>query len=696
MSGILQTLVYGAAAAVTDAYFKLVTLLLPGNGTNGAQNNTFLDSSSNNFTITRNGNTTQGTFTPFSQTGWGNYFNGSSSLYAADNTAFQFGSGDFTIEAWVYASAPVASGTAGAIVAKYISGSSGFSDDAYAMYIYNNSGTMQVLVGLISGTTETNNFFNLPSNDTLLGGVWHHVAVTRSGNSVRVFWDGSQIGSTVTYSSTLNPGTGPLNIGARNANNSTSQYENFFTGYISNLRITKGGALYTSNFTPSTTPLTTTVSAGTVSLLTCQSNRFVDNSSNAFALTVNGSPSIQSFSPFAPTAAYSSSVVGGSGYFDGSGDYLSIANNAAFDFGSGDFTIEFWLNLNVSSDQNIIAKWWTGGNQWVIQYRAAGSDSRASQHIRVAWNSSSIADFDFTIPLFSWNHFAIVKSSGTLYVYLNGVRNATTASIGALTATTDIVSIGQFGNQSTGYVNGYMSGIRITKGGALYTTSTFTVPTAPPTTTVSAGTVSALLNYTNAGITDATAKNDLETVGNAQISTTQSKFGGSSMYFDGTGDYLSNYSDAGKLNSNFRTGDFTIEFWVYHTSLGSNEGYCDSAGSLTTTTAGQWYVYKNSSNKILFGQHQSAALITSTGSVSATTWTHIAVCRSGTTTRLFINGTQDGSTTTAPDFSAAGGIQIGVIATPYYLNGYIDDLRITKYARYTANFTAPTAAFPLQ
>ena len=55
----------GTASATTDEYFNLVSLLLPGNGTNGAQNNTFLDSSTNNFAITRNGNTTQGTFSPF-------------------------------------------------------------------------------------------------------------------------------------------------------------------------------------------------------------------------------------------------------------------------------------------------------------------------------------------------------------------------------------------------------------------------------------------------------------------------------------------------------------------------------------------------------------------------------------------------------------------------------------------------------
>ena len=110
MSGILQTLIASIGGAITDTYFNLVTLLLPGNGTNGAQNNTFLDSSTNNFTITRNGNTTQGTFSPFSQTGWSGYFatgqgltNASALLSTTANT--------FTGEAWIYLTASSISAT---------------------------------------------------------------------------------------------------------------------------------------------------------------------------------------------------------------------------------------------------------------------------------------------------------------------------------------------------------------------------------------------------------------------------------------------------------------------------------------------------------------------------------------------------------------------------------------------------------
>jgi len=104
MSGIQQLLLGGSVQQAVDPYFYSVTSLLHGDGTNGGQNNTFLDSSTNNFTITRNGNTTQGSFSPFSQTGWSNFFDGTGdSIKISSGITNQFAPGSaFTCEGWFY------------------------------------------------------------------------------------------------------------------------------------------------------------------------------------------------------------------------------------------------------------------------------------------------------------------------------------------------------------------------------------------------------------------------------------------------------------------------------------------------------------------------------------------------------------------------------------------------------------------
>jgi hypothetical protein len=291
-----------------------------------------------------------------------------------------------------------------------------------------------------------------------------------------------------------------------------------------------------------------------------------------------------------------------------------------------------------------------------------------------------------------WRHWALARSSGTLSLYIDGQLITSVADSTNYSDASGTFYIGQAPVLAI-YTNGYLSGLRIVKGTAVYTAA-FTPPTAPPTAITN---TSLLLNYTNAAITDGTMKNNLETVGNAQVSTSVVKYGAGSMAFDGSGDYLASSTATTDLYA-FGTGDFTIEMWVYFNGVASIQCVYDSRPA--STQGNYVLIYLNSDGTLRLFVN-SADRITSSA-LSASTWYHVAVSRSGTSTRLFINGTQSGSTYTDSTsyLNASGRPWIGINAfttNTQGLNGYIDDLRITRgIARYTANFTPPQVALPRQ
>ena len=658
LHGVLASL-KAAAASATDTFFRYVSLLLNTSATNGAQNNTFLDSSTNNFSITRNGNTTQGTFSPFSQTGWSNFFDGTGDfLTAADNVALQMGLGTFTLEAWVFRNA---SGVAHTIFAK--GGAS---------------------TGLVLGITSTNvlrftdTTTNIDSTGTIPVGVWTHVAAVREGtgaNQLRLYINGTNDGTGT--SATNFTQTEEFRIG-RDRSGAAD-----FNGYISNARVVKGTAVYTANFTPPTSPLTAITNT---SLLTCQSNRFIDNSSNAFAITRNGDVSVQAFSPFSPTAAWSAGTNGGSGYFDGTGDFLALPTNAAFTVGTGDLTIESWIYCtSLTQPYQGIA---SGRVETPPNFPGLGLVIDNSKLSFIILNVGAALTDSVNVPLNQWVHVVGVRSGTNAALFVNGIRKASATN--SENGTSSDMVIGRYYTVTNNYYfSGYIANVRLVKGTAVYdpTLTTLTVPTAPLTAITN---TSLLCNFTNAGIFDSASGNNLETVGNAQVSTTVAKWGTTSMAFDGTGDWLLNID---KPALRLGTAAFTIEMWVYRSASGTY-----GLVSKGTSTTG-WSVSLNASNQVVFSF--AASSFNSTGTVAATTWTHIAVVREGTgsnQTKIYISGTNDGTGTVATDFNQTNAMYVGAdrVAGGAF-NGYIDDLRITNgYARYTANFTAPTAAFPLQ
>jgi len=664
--------------AATDPFFPYVSLLLNTTSTNGQQNNTFLDSSTNNFTITRSGTPTQGSITPYWPNGyWSNLFNGSSHI-SATSSSFDSISTAQTIEFWIFA----ASYTSQLIIFELGTGVTG------DLQIYHQTGT--IIFGKTTGLNVT---------ATPVVNSWNYIACVKnaSGTSWSIYLNGSRVG-------------GPTNVGAPNSK--TTVYIGAragptigFVGYISNLKIT-AAELYTgATMTVPTAPSTITNSPV---LLTSQSNRFIDNSSPPKPITVNGTPRAQAFQPFSPTDSYTTALYGGSGYFGGTGNYLT-ASAVVIPITSTTFTIECWIYPTATPTGNVPAV--MGSMSPTTSSNDISFGIGSSNRVQLYWYDGGVRSCsgNTTVPLSTWTHLAASVNSNSITLYVNGVSQTLT---GTTTLTNRNVATGTFtfGQNfgSTHYYTGYISNARVVNGVAVYT-GTFTPPTLAPLTTAgstsaasypsttnvntsfAASSTNILTNYTNAGIYDAAVQNNEVTVGSAQTSITQYKWSPTSMRFNGTTDYLTMPVSPGL---SFGIGNFTIEAWIYNTSSASTSKniFSNWGGG-----AESYQFYLRTNNRLVWQVNNQNSPDTAALAVPVDTWTHVAWTRSGNTAYLHINGVlQD---TTSLTNSANGGeiprVGAGQAATQLF-PGYIQDLRVTKgIARYGAtNFSAPTAAFP--
>jgi hypothetical protein len=183
--------------------------------------------------------------------------------------------------------------------------------------------------------------------------------------------------------------------------------------------------------------------------------------------------------------------------------------------------------------------------------------------------------------------------------------------------------------------------------------------------------------------------------GNAQVSTAQSKFGGASAAFDGSGDYLS-IPDSNDWD--FGSGDFTIDCWVRVTTVTSKRHAIAIKASSAVVTSWALYIVNNQFEFNASTNDSTWNVINALlfGSISTNTWYHVAVTRSGDTWRFFQDGVQQTSTTASGALSAnANVVQIGGNGfVDHYLSGWIDEMRISKgVARWTSNFTPPMGPY---
>jgi len=401
------------------------------------------------------------------------------------------------------------------------------------------------------------------------------------------------------------------------------------------------------------------------------SNAINSGTSNK-AITANGN---------AAASSAQSNFYGGSFYFDGDGDYLSLAANVDFNLGNI-WTIETWYYFT-QNYQNIFD---INYENFQLYHQDNGSgygwycDIRGDQ----TTSNQSAGTPAGTSNLNQWNHVALVSDGTTFKFYINGVAvgtsgNATVINVNVTTNSYPIW-IGRratSGGGSAGYyVNGYLQDFRVYKGTAKYTQNFIPASTDPD---ILPDTPSGAAYSSNVALVPSTD---------------------GAVAFDGSGDYL---SLADSADFDLAGNDFTIEAFVYHTrtDYASYEGiigqWVDSSGTnlafvLETVGSGatsdlEFYYYDTSNNFV--GPVQGAAL-------QKEKWHHVAACRSGSTIRIFVDGVMYGSGTSISVNikNSTNNVTIGgnVAGAAGYWNGFISNVHVVKgTALYTSNFTPPTA-----
>jgi len=488
----------------------------------------------------------------------------------------------------------------------------------------------------------------ITSSVSLTIDTWYHLAISRVSGTTTMYLDGVDVGS---FSDSYDYQASPIRLGAY----SNGDYE--LTGYINDFRVSKGTARYTSAFD---------LESGT---------GLLDKSSNSHSITLSGNAALSTAEKKFGTHSL---------YFAADNDYVAITDHSDLQFGAdGDFTVECWFKvpnitayaqyLWIKHDSGAFAKF---GMQIQIDgtLRLLAANSSDNAYLALAATSGHAALDDN-----EWHHCALTRSSGTTKIWVDGTeRMSTTDAYNPSFAGHNFNIGGTPLNVYTGLINGYVDDFRISDT-ARYTSNFYLDAVTYPS--------------------DQSSNSHSVTLsGNAALSTAQKKFGTYSLSFDGNGDYVS-IADSDDFQL---TGDFTIETWVRFNAIQDSWFACQAVNDNNAWAFG----YMNSGNGLTFKHAEGSwgsptILVEGAWTPSTGQWYHVAVTRSGNDFKLFVDGTQVGSTVTDTTAFANFGapVVLGVWGTGSYsgspLNGYLDDFRISSSARYTSAFLIEDTKTPL-
>lgn len=371
----------------------------------------------------------------------------------------------------------------------------------------------------------------------------------------------------------------------------------------------------------------------------------------------------------------------------------------------GNFTNEFWFycaSLPANYAELLGCLTANAADQWTIEI---GSTGRLTYYYS---GFSTPITGSHTLTAGAWHHIAAVRVGTTITLYADGVVDGTTTYSGSAGSATAPIYIGGRGN-SPGSSTVYIDEVRITRA------ARYTAPFTPPSAQFLGGVstvdpyysfVTMLLNMegANNGTTFTDAKGHTMTrLGNVVTSTAQKKWGTSSAYYDGVA--TNGIRTPATSDFSFGTGDFTVEGYAYYSTLPAtntawptdypNWGVVWETGTFNGADGQQ---LRCNNTQIAFGINDTT-LITGNHGMSASGWYHLAVTRTGTVLRLFVNGvlvaTATGITGAIPSTLGAN-VYIGCETEQgAYHKGYLDEIRVTKgISRYVSTFTPYGAAFP--
>ena len=604
---------------------------------------------------------------------------GDAHLEVASHSDFTLGTNDFTIEGWFFSQGPAPSQDYPSARVGYRN-SVGYSphlfdfrelDGAYS----NKRAPMVWIGGTGGGNAQVGNFtfrYHVTGSDRItssrqfpeIENQWFHFAIVRNSSTTTMYINGVSEG---TWSDSTNYNEiDKLWIGRHGYSGNHN-----FTGWISNFRIVNGTAVYTSNFTPPTAPLT---AIANTKLLICTKPDAVDDiGPTGHTVTKSGTATHSAFNPFPwATNGY------GSLFFD------KVDDNLKYEAGGGnavtgmtslsDLTVEAWVFHfagagDSTTDPNIEECYvhfqdqlYSGGQMTFGRTRTYSNKTLMFMgHGSPNQNQAYATDNAHDIPRGEWYHVAFVKEGTNARMYKNGTNvagnNNNSSTSFPATLRVGEITIGTTYNSGYDFL-GHMSNLRISNN-ARYT-SDFTPSTTPFTSDSNT-----LLLTARRSVPDVTTNGAI---------------------------YLNSGNVTTSSSSDFSmgTGDFTIETWFKYSSssLSGNKYLVDLGANGIRITFTSGHIYANDG-----GQYIDWYLTNDIGSISTTQWYHLAFVRSGTNIYLYFDGVQKGTLGNSTYNHTSTSFKLGNYGggSGYHWIGYVSDFRIVKgKAVYTGAFSPPT------